>query len=404
MVEKLENHLQLIRLGKIASVCGRYYAMDRDRRWDRTARAYKGIVHGLAIQTFSAADAVKGAYLRGQTDEFIEPTVIADRRGPLAMVNDNDAVIFFNFRIDRPRQLTMAFVLPNFENLQSFDFGYESDIYKTETEVKFNKTFDRGKKPANLFFVTMTEYHKNLPVSAVAFSPEVVKRPIGQIISEGGFKQLHMAESEKDRFVNYYFNGLKEEKFDGEDRSVINSPKIPTYDKKPEMSLPKLVDEFKRYLSKDFYHFVVINFANPDMVAHTGNLEATIQALEIVDKYLAILVEEVLASGGSVIITADHGNAEELLSYPATTYFFTTSKGTINTDHSNNPVPVAIISERFEGNSSFLPKGALSDVSPTILYLMGISKPLEMTGRNLLEIISNKQEISNSELTGKPVT
>ncbi|OGM24060.1 phosphoglycerate mutase (2,3-diphosphoglycerate-independent) [Candidatus Woesebacteria bacterium RIFCSPHIGHO2_01_FULL_39_32] len=404
IILELEHHLSLLKLGKIASISGRYYAMDRDRRWDRTARTYKALVEGAAIQTFSASDAIKGAYLRGQTDEFIEPTIIADKSGPLGLISDKDAVIFFNYRIDRPRQLTMAFTLPNFENLKAFDFGYNPETSREEGKVEFGTTFTRGKVVQNLFFVTMTQYHQNIPVSAVAFAPETVNLPLGKVLSDLGLKQLHMAESEKERFVTYYFNGLQENAFSGEEEAVVSSPKVDTYDKKPEMSLPKLVKEFRKRIRRDAFHFVVINFANPDMVAHTGNLQASILAIESVDRYLDELVREVLEVDGFIVITADHGNAEELLTFPTATYFYTSSAGTVNTDHSNNPVPILIVGKNMPTNF-ILGRGGLADVSPTILALMGIAKPDEMTGRNLLEGKSLVR-LSETEIqrTDKPVT
>ncbi len=403
VIEQIESHLAMIKVGKIATIAGRYYAMDRDRRWDRTAKAYKAIVLGHAIQTFSSLDAVKGAYIRGQTDEFIEPTIIADKNGPIATIADNDCVIFFNYRIDRPRQLTMAFVIPNFENLKEFDFGYDPDTNIKEGQVSVGTTFEREKVPKNLFFVTMTEYHKALPVSAVAFGPEVIQNTLSDVIANANLRQLHMSESEKERFVTYYFDGLREKPLAGEDFQIVPSSKVPTYDKKPEMSLPKLVAEFKKQLSRDLYHFVVINFANPDMVAHTGNLEASVVAIEFVDKYLGELVQAVLAQNGHVVISADHGNAEELTTFPSTTYFYTTSKGTINTDHSNNPVPVVIASKMLQGNAVNFQKGALADVAPTILNLMGLSVPPQMTGNNLLkDFMSNAQSKAGSQVVKPP--
>ena len=400
IIEQIESHLAMVRVGKIASIAGRYYAMDRDRRWDRTAKAYKALVLGHAIQTFSSIDAVKGAYIRGQTDEFIEPTIIADKEGPIATIDDNDCVIFFNYRIDRPRQLSMAFCLPNFENLREFDFGYDPDTNIKEGQLSVGTTFEREKVPKNLFFVTMTEYHKTLPVSDIAFGAEEIESPLSVVLSKAGLRQMHMSESEKERFVTYYFNGMREKASEGEDSQIIPSPKIPTYDKKPEMSLAKLAAEFKKQLAKDIYHFVVINFANPDMVAHTGNLEASVVAVEVVDKYLGELVQAVLAQNGHVIITADHGNAEELMTFPTTTYFYTTSKGSVNTDHSNNPVPVIIASKMFQGSSVNLPNGALADVAPTVLNLLGLSIPQEMTGKNLLESLMPKaQNQTNSQVS-----
>ncbi|MHA2426596.1 MAG: 2,3-bisphosphoglycerate-independent phosphoglycerate mutase [Candidatus Hermodarchaeia archaeon] len=391
IIENIEKHLKNINLGSIASISGRYYAMDRDRRWDRTKKTYKALVLGHAIQTQSASDAIKSAYARGQTDEFIEPTLVvstkattaADGKGPILIDND-DAVIFFNFRVDRPKQLTMAFVVSDFENLRSFDFGYDPITERRAGEVEVKGTFAREKALKNLFFVTMTEYQKNLPVSDIAFGPEVVEKPLSVVLSENGFQQAHVAESEKERFVKYYFNGQREDPVEGETDCIVASPKVLTYDKKPEMSLPKLISEFKKLLKRDVSHFFIVNFANPDMVAHSGSVEATIKAVEYVDKYLAELVEAVLNIQGTIIVTADHGNAEELLTFPTSTYFYTTSEGSVNTDHSNNPVPYVVISSSLKGQSIQLPRGSLCDIAPTILHLMGIPTPKEMTGKNLL--------------------
>lgn len=390
VIERIENQLKLLKVGQIASISGRYYAMDRDRRWDRTEKAYKSIVLGHAIQVASPLEAIKGAYLRGQTDEFIEPTVIGDRNGPIGTVDDSDAIVFFNYRIDRAKQLTMSFVLPNFETLKEFDFGYDGFTNIKEKETQLGSTFVRGKVPKNLFFVTMTEYHKSLPVTAVAFAPEVIEKPLCVVLAENNLRQLHMSESEKERFVTYYFDGLREDRVSGEDSLIVASPKVSTYDKKPEMALSKLVSEFKNQIRRDAYSFILINFANPDMVAHTGNLRATITAVEIVDKHLGDLVDTVLQQNGVVLITSDHGNAEELITYASTSYFFTTSKGTVNTDHSNNPVPIIIIDKKFEGKALDLGGGALADVAPTILSLMGLPIQENMTGRNLLNLQSNQ--------------
>lgn len=395
IIKKVEEKLKILRLGQIATISGRYYAMDRDRRWDRTQKAYDAIVQGLGVKARSAIDAINSAYTKGQTDEFIEPTVISDGSNPLGMINDNDAAIFFNYRIDRALQLSMALCMPDFEHLKNFDFGKDMSTGKRENNENDNKTFARQKIIKNLYFASMTEYHKELPVSGIAFAPEVVEKPLGQVLSEAQLKQLRMAESEKERFVTYYFNGLREDKFEGEDVKIIPSPKVPTYDKKPEMSLPKLVSVFKKLVKKGIYNFITINFANPDMVAHTGNLEATVEAIEKVDKYLGELVQNVLKLDGTLLVTADHGNAEELITFPTSTFFVTTSKGTINTDHSNNPVPLYIISNNLRGSRATMPKGALSDIAPTILKLMGLDIPEEMNGNNLFETNNSSKVPTN---------
>jgi len=394
-IEQIEAKITEIGIGQISTICGRYYAMDRDGRWERTRVAYEAIVAGRGQKAALASAAIQNYYSQGKTDEFIEPTVIikdtlSARLGPASIrqagvVDDNDAVIFFNFRIDRPRQLTMAFVFPDFEKIQTLEFGYlphEEEVLKSQIS---GFTFERIKKPRNVFFVTMTEYQRGLPVSAIAFPPPKISDSLAEVISKNNLKQLHLAESEKERMISFYFDGMREDRFQGEDVVIIPSPKVATYDKNPEMSVFKLVARFKRELKKNIYSFFVVNFANPDMVAHSGNLTATIKAIGTVDKAASEIVSEVLARGGCVIITADHGNAEELLTFPTTSFFMTTATGTVNTEHSNNPVPLYIISKDFEGKGMVPQKGNLSDVATTALFLMGLAKPAVMTGKNLLQ-------------------
>ena len=385
VVQKIESQLMVNKIGKVATISGRYFAMDRDKRWERIQKEYEALVLGKGTSVSSAVEALKRSYAAKKSDEFVEPAVIKTPEGkPVATIDDNDAVIFFNFRIDRPRELTMAFVLGNFESLTSFNFGDDPEQGgRREGQIEFGTTFKREKRPKNLFFVTMTEYIKNLPVSAIAFPKEIVPDGLGEVLARNGLKQMRLAESEKERFITYYFDGMKEERFNGEDVQIVPSPKVATYDKKPEMSVFGVVEEFKKALSRGVYHFFVINFANPDMVAHTGDIGATVKAIEFVDRAVSEVVRDTLVAGGTILITADHGNAEELLTFPTTTFFVTTSKGTVNTDHSNNPVPLYIIGDRFKGPRE-LPKGTLNDVAPTILGMMGVEKPAVMTGKNLL--------------------
>jgi 2,3-bisphosphoglycerate-independent phosphoglycerate mutase len=380
VITQIEERLSQAQVGRITSIMGRYWAMDRDGKWDRTQRAYEALVLGKGNQAASSIEAIKTSYANGKTDEFIEPVII----GQPNSIADNDAVIFFNFRVDRPRQLTMAFVFPDFEAIKSVDFGYIP--YERERAERTQKisgtTFKREKILQNLFFVTMTEYQKKLPVSAIAFPPLEIKNSLPEVLSKNGLRQFHLAESEKERMVAFYFDGTHEERFPGEEVAIIPSPRVATYDKKPEMSDFKLVKRFKQEIRKNSYHFFVINFANPDMVAHTGNIPATIKAVEAVDQALGEVVKEILAFNGTLIITADHGNAEELLTFPSTSFYITTDKGAVNTEHSNNPVPILIIGNAVQTRS--LGRGALSDVAPTILAIMNLSMPGEMEGRNLL--------------------
>ena len=381
VVAELEKYLTDNKLGMIATVSGRFYAMDRDRRWERTELAYNAMVKGNGPTFTSAHEAVADSYSKSVGDEFIAPSVITQNGKPVGSVNDKDSVIFFNFRIDRPRQLTMAFTLPDFENLKSFEFGYNTDTKKIEVEVTFDKTFNREKILEDLFFATMTCYQKNIPVTAIAYDEEKVKLPLPEVLSKKGLKQLRMSESEKERFVTYYFSGLREEVYPGEDIKIIPSPKISTYDKKPEMSLPELTNAFMKSFGE--HDFTIINIANPDMVAHTGNFKKTVKAIEAVDWALSQIVQKVYDAGATAIITADHGNAEELLTYDAKGFFVTSQTGDRNTDHSNNPVPVIFVNKNLKGKKADIQDGSLADIAPTVLALLGVEKPEEMTGNDL---------------------
>ena len=383
IIAKIEERIKTAGVGKIATISGRYYAMDRDRRWERTKKAYEAMVSGVGLTGSEPIETIKNYYSKNITDEFIEPTIF-DKNG---MVAEGDVVIFFNFRIDRPRQLTMAFTLPDFEKLKSFEFEKDPEKGGRKTEEqKFDATFQRSKFIANLFFVTMTEYDKKIPVSAIAYPPEVIKNSLAEVIAASNFRQMHMSESEKERFVTYYFDGLKEGRFAGEEVMIIPSPKVATYDKKPEMSAYKLADIAKKVILSGNYNFIAINIANPDMVAHTGNLNATTAAVEAADKALGEIIKAVSLARGNLIVTADHGNAEELITYPESSFFFTTEAGTVNTDHSGSNVPIIIMSPALAGKVVFLPKGSLADVAPTALKLMGLAVPPEMKGRDLLSV------------------
>src|SRR3972149_6051286 len=350
--------------GQIATISGRYFAMDRDNRWDRTAKVYSALRGKSENKSTSALDAIEDSYTEGITDEFIKPTVIVDSGGnPLGTIENNDCVIFFNYRPDRARQLTKAFVYDNLENIKSFS-GQKV------------KTFARGSKPENLFFVTLTEYEKNLPVSAVAFKPQKVEMPLARVLSERNLYQLHIAETEKYAHVTYFFNGGHEAPYHGEDRILIDSPKVASYDLKPEMSAPKVTKQLISKINSRVYDFIVVNLANPDMVAHTGNFEATVKAVQAVDFHLGIIIQAALAKNGAVIITSDHGNAEELINQKT---------GQIDTEHNINPAPCIFVIGQFQGQNVQLPQGLLADVAPTILEILSITKPSQMTGRNLLK-------------------
>lgn len=381
IISQIVSRISSMEIGKIATVSGRYYAMDRDARWERIQKVYEAMLLGKGKLVSDPVTAVQESYAQGKSDEFIEPVVVLDN-GKLHTINDGDAAIFFNFRVDRARELTMAFVLPDFENANVEEFGFQ-------LEVKEKSTFTRAKVVNNLFFVTMTEYHKNLPVSAVAFPPESnFSDSLPEILSKNGIKSLHLAESEKERMVTYYFRGMNSTPFPGEQTVIVPSPHVATYDKKPEMSAWAILSEFKKGLKRNVYGFMLINFANPDMVAHSGDIKKTVKAIEVVDKILGELVKAVLDVNGVVLITADHGNAEELLSFPNRTFYFTTEAGERNTDHSSNPVPIIIISNQLKGHQKLM-RGTLADIAPTICAIMKLTVPEVMTGKNLLEDTQN---------------
>lgn len=376
IITRLEDHLTQLNYGKIATVSGRYYAMDRDHRWERTERAYRCMTEGVGEQSKSALDAIKKAYESKKTDEFIEPTNIMVDGVPVGLVQNGDAVIFLNFRIDRPRQLTKAFVLDHFEEeankMISFD-PYEVKYYKTHRpqENLVTAPFKRQKKVEDLFFITMTEYEKQLPAK-IAFPPITVEYPLARVLSEAGLRQLHISESEKERFVTFYFNGQNEAAYPNEDRVIIPSPKVSTYDLQPEMSAAEVTDVLIKKLDES-YQFILLNFANPDMVGHTGNIEASVKAIHAVDDCLGKIIPEAEERGYAVIITADHGNVEQKINLKT---------GNISTEHTGNPVPLIIIDE-FDKKLEIQP-GILADVAPTILTIMGVPKPHSMTGRSLL--------------------
>lgn len=380
-LKRIEEECHRLGIGEIATICGRYFAMDRDLRWERTKKAYETIAKGIGETASSALEAIQKSYAQKRTDEFVLPTVIVKDGHPVAQVTQGDSVIFFNFRIDRPRQLTEAFILPDFETMVrkkvSFD-PYAEKYYKkayAPQEGSEVKTFIRGPQIPNLFFVTMTQYEENLP-AYVAYPPIIVSFPLAQILSEKGLKQLHIAETEKERFVTYYFDGQREINFPGEDWVEIPSPKdIPTYDLKPEMSAYQITSYLIEKIKEKIYDFILVNFANPDMVGHTGVLPAGIRACEIVDDCLGKLVNEILKEKGACIITADHGNVEEMVDL---------ATGEIDTEHSTNPVPFIYVSEDLRGQAKELPRGILGDIAPTILSLLGLDQPSEMSGRNLL--------------------
>jgi len=376
-IHSLMEYCKKLNVGKIGSFMGRFYAMDRDKRWERIEKAYNCLTTGDGIQASDPVQAVKDQYAKGTTDEFMEPTNIIQDDGSIATIQDKDAVIFFNYRIDRPRELTKAFVKRDFETgpmYEAFDpysVKYEGSHLK---KVKGSAMFTRQKVPNGLYFVTMTMYEDKLPVD-VAFPPQFVRNPICKVFASHGLKQLRMSETEKERFVTYYMNGQKEDIYPGEDRIILPSKGARSYDQVPEMSAREITEHMLQQLRRDVYDVVVCNFANADMVGHTGNLQAAIKGIEILDSCVGQIVQEVGNKGGIVFITADHGNAEEMINM---------ATGEVDTEHSIYPVPFIIISKKYIGQNTMLPSGILADVAPTMLSVMGISKPETMTGRALL--------------------
>ncbi len=377
-IRQVQETCKNLKVGKVATIMGRYYAMDRDKRWERTKLAYDALTLGVEDQcTTDPIGAIQQMYDQGITDEFIKPINICEKDGSKRIINDNDAIIFFNYRIDRPRQLTKAFVIPDFEQglkTQGFD-PYTIKYEKSHlAQGGATQTFQRKKTIGNLFFTTMTQYEEGLPVN-VAFPPQIIKYPLGRVLAEHGLQQLRMAETEKERFVTFYFNGLREKPFNGEQHIIIPSKKVATYDKAPEMSAYEITNTMIKKIQEEQFDFIIANIANPDMVGHTGNLEAAIKACEITDECVGNIVKEVFPRGGVVCITADHGNVEEMIN---------NETGEVDTEHSIYPVPFIIIGKKYMHQSNMLPRGILADVAPTILSIMGIQKSDEMTGRAIV--------------------
>jgi 2,3-bisphosphoglycerate-independent phosphoglycerate mutase len=338
--------------GRVASVVGRYYAMDRDRRWQRTQEAFELLVSGQGIQAVDAIAAVKQQYDEGITDEFMKPIAVLDDIGQPTTIQAGDVVIFFNFRADRARQLTQALVGPPIED-HPFD------------------------APDDLTFVMMTDYADYLPAQT-AFPAIDVQFPLARVISDSGLRQFHTAETEKYAHVTYFLNGGREEPFAGEERELVPSPKVATYDLQPEMSAAGVGKATCEAIASGNYAFVIVNFANCDMVGHTGVIDAAVAATEAVDTQLGLVIDATLAAGGKSIVTADHGNAERML-VPGTDQPMTA--------HTTNPVPVVLVApdDTPERTATLRSGGRLADVAPTILELLGIALPKEMTGVSLLK-------------------
>ena len=350
-IADIEQKAEEIGIGKIASVMGRFYAMDRDSRWDRVQKAYECLRIGKGIKAATAAEAVAKSYEKDVTDEFIEPTcIVNDDNEPIATVENGDGVIFFNFRGDRPREITRAFVEPDF------------------------KEFPRLAKP-NIYYVCMTEYDATVPAPVAFTKPPKMKNILGAYWSSLGLKQFRCAETEKYAHVTVFFNDYTEKPFAGEDRQIVPSPRVRTYDLKPEMSAYEVTDVVLARLDSNKYDIVVVNFANPDMVGHTGILAAGIKAAETVDECVGRVLDKVKSMGGVAIITADHGNLERM---------WDIEKNQPHTAHTIGDVPLIVFDERYKGRK-LRESGILADVGPTLLEMMEQQQPEEMTGQSLLK-------------------
>jgi 2,3-bisphosphoglycerate-independent phosphoglycerate mutase len=372
-LEQLQQKMREYNCGKIATVNGRYYAMDRDRRWERIAKAYNAMVFGDA-EGGKQADPVQGmkdSYNKGVTDEFVVPFVCTDKNGaPLATIRDDDSCICFNFRADRVRQITRALTRNSGLNAQGgSDLAGAADL---------DTTIPRDRVPKNLHYVCMTQYDKNFSLPVV-IPPESMANILANVMGGLNMRNLRIAETEKYAHVTYFFNGGIETPFPGEDRVMVPSPKVATYDLKPEMSASGIADAVVKAAEDGTFDVVIVNFANADMVGHSGKIEPTVKAVETVDACLARIESAVRAKGGAMLITADHGNAELMID-PAT--------GGPHTAHTTNPVPFIVISENAR-QFTLKPNGSLRDISPTMLGMLGVHEPKEMTGTDLRAFVKD---------------
>lgn len=347
-VEELVNKMKEIGVGEVASISGRYYAMDRDNRWDRVQKAYEAMTKGEGNKAVCPVQAVADSYAEGATDEFVVPTVIEKDGAPVATIKDNDSVIFFNFRPDRAREMTRAFCADEFDG------------------------FERGER-VKTTFVCFTEYDVTIPNKGVAFKKEKLTNTLGQFLADNGKTQARIAETEKYAHVTFFFNGGVEEPNKGEDRILVKSPKVATYDLQPEMSAYEVCDNLVKAIKSDKYDVIIINFANPDMVGHTGIENAAIKAVEAVDECVGKAVAALKEVDGAMFICADHGNAEQLVDYNTNEPF---------TAHTTNPVPFILVNA--DPAYKLREGGCLADIAPTLLELMGMEQPKEMTGKSLL--------------------
>ncbi len=343
-MEEAAAKLKEIGVGKIATIAGRFYAMDRDNAWDRVEKAYNALVFGEGVEETCPVQAVKNSYANGVTDEFMLPTVI-EKDG---MIKEDDSVVFFNFRPDRARQITRAFVDPEFAG------------------------FERRKGFFNTTYVCMAQYDAEMPNVLVAFPPEELTMTFGEYLAKNGKTQLRLAETQKYAHVTFFFNGGEEKQFDGEDRILVDSPKVATFDMQPEMSAYEVADKLVEAIGSDKYDVIVVNFANPDMVGHTGIMEAAVKAIEAVDECVGKAYDALMAKNGAMFICADHGNAEKLVD----------TDGSPFTAHTTNPVPFVLVN--YDEEYTLREGGCLADIVPTLIEMMGMEQPAEMTGKSLL--------------------
>ena len=345
-IVKLEEKMREKGVGKIATISGRFYSMDRDKRWQRVQKAYDALVNGEGNKATSAVSAIEASYQKEVFDEFVEPTVIYSGDKPVAKIEKNDSVIFFNFRPDRARELTRTLVDPEFNEFET--------------------------KNLDLYYVTFTQYDATLPNVNIAFKPEKLVNTFGEYISKNGLTQLRIAETEKYAHVTFFFNGGEEKQYPGEDRILVPSPKVETYDMQPEMSAEEVTVKVVEAIKSGKYNSIILNYANPDMVGHTGSLEAAIKAIEKIDGCVQRVVDAIKEQNGVLLITADHGNAEQMIDE---------ATGEPHTAHTTNPVPLILVGK----DNVRLKEGRLADLAPTMLEIMGLEKPQEMTGESLIE-------------------
>lgn len=348
-IEQLEAKMKEIGVGKVASLSGRYYAMDRDNNWDRVQKAYDSLVAGEGVMAESAVKAMEDSYANGVTDEFVLPTVITENGKPVSLVKPNDSVIFFNFRPDRAREITRAFCDDKFTG------------------------FERKGGFLPLTYVCFKDYDESIPNKLVAFKKEEIKNTLGEYLAKNGKKQLRLAETEKYAHVTFFFNGGIETPNIDEARILVNSPKVATYDLQPEMSAPEVGVDLVDAIKSDKYDVIIINFANPDMVGHTGVIPAAIKAVEKIDELVGRAVDAVKDVGGVLFICADHGNAEKMIDYET---------GEPHTAHTTNPVPFILVN--YDDGVKLREGGCLADIAPTLLEIMGLPQPAEMTGKSLI--------------------